>query len=87
MKKAVSIFLTIWLVLFYMVLLAYSDTTPNIWIVKVKYQETYDSQDIQFFELRRGAEAFLLSAPGQSDIALYFRQHNNQQVVLTLEGK
>lgn len=61
-----------------------AEEPDQIWILHVKAQNTYDTQGIEFFELRRGAEAYLISAPGQSDLAKWLNRKDGKRVSLTL---
>ena len=70
------------------VLIAVMLLTPQsepdvVWFGNIKYQETYDSQNIQFFELRKGAEAPLISVQGDSEIAQYLRKHDGKRITVT----
>jgi hypothetical protein len=64
---------------------AYAQNDQHVQSVTVKYQETYDTNGIQFYELRKGAEAILLSAPEQSELAKFLARHNGSRLILSLE--
>jgi hypothetical protein len=57
-----------------------------VWLAKINYQETYDSQGIQFFELRKGAEAPLLSVQGSSELAAFLRRHDGKRITVTFSA-
>lgn len=71
----------------------YLSTTANaqsnedlVWVVTVKDQKTYDFADIQFFELRRGAEAAVISIQGNSELARFLTRNEGKRVVLSLQS-
>lgn len=64
-------------------LLAPQPDPDVIWFATVHHQNTYDSQNIQFFELRKGAEAPLISLQGNSELARFLRRQDGKRIAVT----
>jgi hypothetical protein len=63
-----------------------AQTSEFTWTVKITNQQTHDFSGIQFFELRHGAVAALLSVDGQSELAAFLRLHDGERVVFRMES-
>lgn len=67
-----------------MLLPPHNQQEPDLaWVVTVHEMNNYDFNGMEFFQLRRGAEAPLVTVPQQSELASFLRQSNNKKVIVT----